>query len=56
MQQYLQADPTVTERLAQSAASMKGGKKHGADGSVKKLKKRVADLEEVIQSGGSSTA
>ena len=56
MQQYLQADPTVTERLAQSATSMKGEKKHGTDGSVKKLKKRVADLEEVIQSGGSSAA
>ena len=56
MQQYLQADPTVTERLAQSATSMKGGKKYGTEGSIKKLKKRAADLEDVIQSGGSSAA
>lgn len=55
MQQYLQADSTVTERLAQSATFMKGGKHH-AEGSVKKLKKRVADLEVVVQNGGSSTA
>jgi hypothetical protein len=56
MRQYLQADPTVTERLAQSAASIKGGKKNGTDGSGKERKKRMADLEEVIQSGGSSAA
>ena len=54
MQQYLQADPTVTERLVQSATSMKAGKKHGTKASVKKLKKRVADLEEVIQSASST--
>jgi hypothetical protein len=35
---------------------MKEGKKYGAEGSIKKLKKRVADLEEVIQSSGSSAA
>lgn len=59
MQQYLQADPTVTERIAQSATSMKdkkGRKKHGTERSVKKLKKRLADLDEVIQGGGSSAA
>jgi hypothetical protein len=56
MRQYLQADPTITERLAQSATSMKEGKKYGTEGSIKRLKKRVADLEEVIQSGGSSAA
>jgi hypothetical protein len=42
MQQYLQADPTITERLAQSATSMdakKGSKKHGTKESMKKLKK-----------------
>ena len=55
MQQYLQADPTFTERLVQSAPSMKVGKKHGMGGSVKNLKKRVAGLELVIQSSGSST-
>jgi len=53
MQQYLQADPTVAERLVQSA-SIKAGKKHGTKASVKKLKKRVADLEEVIQSASST--
>jgi hypothetical protein len=59
MQQYLQADPTVTERMlriAQSATSMKGKtgrKKHGTEGSGKELKKRLADLDEVIQGGGS---
>ena len=57
MQQYLQADQTVTERLAQSATSMegkKGRKKHGTKESMKNLKKRVADLEDVIQGTGSS--
>ena len=57
MQQYLQADQTVTERLAQSATSMeckKGRKKHGTKESMKKLKKRLADLEDVIQGTGSS--
>ena len=55
MQQYLQADPTVTERLVQSATSMKG-EKHGTEGSVKELTKRIADFEEVIQGGGSRRA
>lgn len=55
MQQYLQADPTVTERLVQSAASIKG-EKQGTEGSVKELKKRVAGLEGAIQGGSSSTA
>ncbi len=54
MQQYLQADPTVTERLAQSATSKKAGKKHGTKASLKKLKKRVADLEEVVKCGSST--
>jgi hypothetical protein len=57
MQQYLQADQTVTERLAQSATSMedkKGRKKQGTKESMKNLKKRVADLEDVIQGTGSS--
>jgi hypothetical protein len=57
MQQHLQADPTVTERLAQSATFMegkKGSKKHGTKESMKKLKKRLADLEDVIQGTGSS--
>ena len=57
MQQYLQADPTVTKRLAQSTTSMedkKGGKKHGTKESMKKLKKRLADLEDVIQGTSSS--
>jgi hypothetical protein len=35
---------------------MKGGKKYDTEGSIKKLKKQVADLEEVLQSGGSSAA
>jgi hypothetical protein len=56
MRQYLQADPTVTERLAQSAVSIKGEKKKGTDRSRKELNKQVADLEEVIQSGSSSAA
>jgi len=57
MQRYLQADPTVTERLAQSATSMegkKGSKKHITKESMKKLKKRLAGLEDVIQGTGSS--
>lgn len=57
MQQYFQADPTVTERLVQSATSMEGrkrSKKHGTKESVKKLNKRLADLEDVIQGTGSS--
>ena len=56
MQQYLQAGLTVTERIAQSATSMKGKtgrKKHSTEGSGKELKKRLADLDEVIQGGGS---
>ena len=56
MQQYLQADQTVTERLAQSATSMegkKGSKEHGTKESMNKLKKRLADLEDVIQGTGS---
>jgi len=55
MQQYLQADPTVTERLVQSAASMKG-EKQGTDGSVKELTKRIASLEGLVQDGSSSSA
>jgi len=58
MQQYLQADPAVTGRLAQSATSMegnKGSKKHGTKESMKEIKKRLADLEDVIQGTGSST-
>jgi hypothetical protein len=55
MQQYLQADPTVVERLVQSATSMKG-KQHGTGESVKELTKRIAEFEEVIQGGSSSTA
>jgi uncharacterized protein YukE len=53
MQQYLQAGPTVTERLVQSATSMKG-KQHGTEGSVKELTKRIASLEETIQGGVSA--
>jgi hypothetical protein len=59
MQQYLQADPTVTERLSQSATSIKGKKgreKHDTEESVKRLGKRLADVEDVIQSSGSSAA
>jgi hypothetical protein len=51
MQQYLQADLTVTERIAQSATSMKGKtgrNKNGTEESVKELKKRLTDLVEVI--------
>jgi len=55
MQQYLQADSTVTERLVQSATSMKG-EKQGTEGPVKELTKRIADFEEAIQGGASSTA
>jgi hypothetical protein len=55
MQQYLQADPTVTERLVQSASSIKR-KKQGTEGSVKDLTKQIADLEKVIQGGGASMA
>jgi hypothetical protein len=55
MQQYLQADPTVTERLVQSATSIKG-EKQGTEGSVKELTKRVAGFEGVIQGGTSSMA
>ncbi|CZR67819.1 uncharacterized protein PAC_17718 [Phialocephala subalpina] len=57
MQQYLQADQTVTGRLAQSATSMegkKGSKKHSTKESMKKLKGRLADLEDVIQGTSSS--
>jgi hypothetical protein len=57
MQQYLQAEQTVNERLAQSATSMEGkkrSKKHDTKESMKKLKKRLADLEDVIQETGSS--
>jgi hypothetical protein len=53
MQQYLQADSTITERLVQSALSTKG-KKNDMEGSVKELTKRVADLEEAIQGGVSA--
>jgi len=54
MQQYLEADPTIADRLVQSATSMKAGKRHGTKASVKKLKKWVADLEKVIQNSSSS--
>jgi len=57
MQQYLQVDPTVTERLTQSATFMKGSKgskKHDTKESMKKLKKRLTDLEDAIQGAGSS--
>ena len=57
MQQYLQVDPTVTERLTQSATFMKGSKgskKHDTKESMKKLKGRLADLEDVIQGTSSS--
>lgn len=58
MQQYLQADQTITECLTQSATSIegkKGSKKHGTKESMKKLKQQLAGLEYVIQGTGSST-
>jgi hypothetical protein len=57
MQQYLEADSTITERLAQSTTYMegkKGRKKHETKESTKKLKKRLADLQDVIERTESS--
>lgn len=59
MQQYLQADPTITERVAQASnlvRAKKESKKHGTKGSVKELKERLADLEKVINRDSSSAA